>query len=1088
MNKKHVALTEGWKPLALKRLLALALLPLCSLPALAANVLVYSQLPATTNQTGGLIASSWLDPNGSDADMYAYDSFFVASNTPITEVRWRGGYIYGAPYGRATNFTITFFESIAGGSQPYVHNPQLPEVYLAKYAVGGNGGETSAGTFAGTQMYDYSFTLPTPFQALAGVKYWLRVEASQIGYPDWGVAVGTLGDGQHFGFSTGAARFFYGFGDEAFTLWAPPGPYFSVGTSASPSFTGSTTGEGLYTNASSVTVVATANPGYAFVNWTQNDVQVSTAASYTFALNTNRTLVANFAPAFTITTSTAPTAGGTTAGDGSYTYGSSVAVSATVNANYAFVNWTENGVPVSAAANYTFNAGANRALVANFVPANPNISAVFSQPHDGSGTINKSAWYDPNGLDGDEYAYDEFSVSSNQPITKIRWRGGYTNYKSGAGESPVYDFTIDFYPSIPAGIQPDILAGPLVTYRVGGNAGETLAGTFGGTLMYDYEFVLPTTFNAVAGTKYWLKLYASQGVTPTYGWPPDWGFAVGTGGDGTRFDEVTGGSLAGGTLYYIAAGDVSFSLLGPAPGYSINAVASPSYGGAANGGGVYANGATVTVSAVPAPGYVFANWNENGVPVSAATNYTFAAAANRTLVASFVQPCSITTSASPSGGGATSGDGSYLAGTNVAVVATAMPGYAFVNWTESGFEVSTAPTYYFIADADRTLVANFIPVFTVATAVSPANGGFVSGGGTYQSGATVTVVPTPNSGYAFVNWTEGGVPVCDWASYSFTAGANRSLVANFATACTITTTSSSTNGFATGDGTFPSGSSVVAIATPRTGYAFTNWTENGVVVSTQASYNFIATTNRGLMANFTPDITSGLFDFDTAIPALTNTQSLPFNQTSGGVVAHFFSPQGAAFSVQNDSSVGWSLAKFSSHYLFPRLAGSTLGIQFNRPVSSITLSFGTLDFQTMVTPSTVLLSAYLNSTNTAPVGMASAQGLYTAGDALPMSSLKLNTGKPFNLVTLQVPSGLADFAVDNVVVTTFPNLAVLRTATNAVVVSWPAPTPGFVLQQSTNLAAANWANVTNAVNLVGTNNQVIIAPLTGKSFFWLFHP
>ncbi|MCX6924668.1 MAG: hypothetical protein NT154_15855 [Verrucomicrobia bacterium] len=645
MNKKLVALTEGWKPLALIRLLVPALLLLCSLPALAANVLVYSQLPATTNQTGGLIASSWLDPNGSDADMYAYDSFFVASNTPITEVRWRGGYIYGAPYGRATNFTITFFESIAGGSQPYVHNPQLPEVYLAKYAIPGNSGETAVGTYGGTPMYEYSGTLSTPFQALAGVKYWLRIEATQSGYPDWGVAVGTNGDGQHFAFSTGAARFFDGFGDEAYTLWAPPGPYFSVATSASPDLGGSASGGGLFTNNSSVTLVATPNPGYAFVNWTQSGAQVSTAASYTFTLTTNRTLVANFAPAFSITTSASPSAGGTTTGDGSYTYGSGVTVSATANANYAFVNWTESGVPVSAEANYTFNAGANRALIANFVAANPNAATVFSQPHDGSGNIFKSSWYDPNGLDGDEYAYDEFTVSLNQPITKVRWRGGYTNYKSGAGQSPVYDFTIDIYPSIPAGIQPDIIAGPLVSYRVGGNAGETLAGTFGGTLMYDYEFVLPTTFNAVAGTKYWLKLYASQGVTPTYGWPPDWGFAGGTGGEGTRFDEITGGSMAGGTLYYIAAGDVAFSLLGPAPGYSINAIASPSYGGAANGGGVFANGAGVALSAVPASGYVFVNWSENGLQVSTATNYTFTAAANRTLVASFAQPCSISTSA-----------------------------------------------------------------------------------------------------------------------------------------------------------------------------------------------------------------------------------------------------------------------------------------------------------------------------------------------------------------------------------------------------------------------------------------------------------
>lgn len=168
--------------------------------------------------TGGLIASSWLNPDGSDADMYAYDNFTLSSNQSITAINWRGGYIYNAMFSRANNFTVTIFDSILGGSQPLVNNPQLPETYLAKYNVGGNAGETSAGTFGGVAMYDYSYTLRTPFQAAGGHTYWVRIEAEQVGYPDWGIAIGTGGNNQHFQFSTGAARFSYAGGDEAFTL------------------------------------------------------------------------------------------------------------------------------------------------------------------------------------------------------------------------------------------------------------------------------------------------------------------------------------------------------------------------------------------------------------------------------------------------------------------------------------------------------------------------------------------------------------------------------------------------------------------------------------------------------------------------------------------------------------------------------------------------------------------------------------------------------------------------------------------------------------------------------------------------------
>jgi hypothetical protein len=69
----------------------------------------------------------------------------------------------------------------------------------------------------------------------------------------------------------------------------------------------------------------------------------------------------------TISASASPSAGGVTSGGGLVAIGSPVTVVATPNANYSFVNWTENGTPVSTSASYSFTATRNRALVANFV-------------------------------------------------------------------------------------------------------------------------------------------------------------------------------------------------------------------------------------------------------------------------------------------------------------------------------------------------------------------------------------------------------------------------------------------------------------------------------------------------------------------------------------------------------------------------------------------------------------------------------------------------------------------------------------------------------------------------------------------------
>jgi hypothetical protein len=97
----------------------------------------------------------------------------------------------------------------------------------------------------------------------------------------------------------------------------------------------------------------------------------------------NVTVQSSGVDVYTITTSAAPGAGGSTSGDGAYTNGASVTVVATANAGYAFVNWTENGAPVSSSASYTFTASANRTLVANFAAALPTLqsSATVEGPY-----------------------------------------------------------------------------------------------------------------------------------------------------------------------------------------------------------------------------------------------------------------------------------------------------------------------------------------------------------------------------------------------------------------------------------------------------------------------------------------------------------------------------------------------------------------------------------------------------------------------------------------------------------------------------------------------------------------------------------
>lgn len=85
---------------------------------------------------------------------------------------------------------------------------------------------------------------------------------------------------------------------------------------------------------------------------------------------------------YTVTVTAAPTEGGTVSGGGAFVVGSSVTVTATPAAGYRFINWTEDGIEVSANASYTFAAAADRDLTANFEA----ITYTVTVTDDGNGT------------------------------------------------------------------------------------------------------------------------------------------------------------------------------------------------------------------------------------------------------------------------------------------------------------------------------------------------------------------------------------------------------------------------------------------------------------------------------------------------------------------------------------------------------------------------------------------------------------------------------------------------------------------------------------------------------------------------------
>lgn len=143
--------------------------------------------------------------------------------------------------------------------------------------------------------------------------------------------------------------------------------------SVSASGIGTATGGGRFDAGQACTVVATPGGGSTFVGWKRGSASgevVSTQASYTFAVESDITLVAVFeggsVPTYTISASVSPAGSGSVSGAGDKEMGTTCTLVATPASGKVFKRWTENGSTVSTSATYSFTVERNRTLVAVF--------------------------------------------------------------------------------------------------------------------------------------------------------------------------------------------------------------------------------------------------------------------------------------------------------------------------------------------------------------------------------------------------------------------------------------------------------------------------------------------------------------------------------------------------------------------------------------------------------------------------------------------------------------------------------------------------------------------------------------------------
>ena len=425
----------------------------------------------------------------------------------------------------------------------------------------------------------------------------------------------------------------------------------SVTVAADDNDKGTVAGGGSYCENSEVTVTATPNPGYNFVNWTDNNnsnAVVSTNASHTFTLTANVNYRANFAACegAAVTVNRNNNDYGTVTGEGSYCAGSQVNLTATPNSGYRFVNWTVTSGSASL--------DDARSETTHFVMSDPatavTIRANFEEDIKADRTYTYRAVEDNTG-------HNTNAGESTDEYLFIGADGQYIDFTHYSAVATTCTIKVGFYAPWDG-----------KEFKVYVNDGQEKANWTWNTTEGERDM---GEFNLSAG-------YNKITVAASWNWY------------GIRYIKVI----------------VEESK------YVVTVVNNDTYGTVTAASSNFA-GEVVNISVDANPGYFFSGWASDDVTFdnASATSTTFEMPSSDVTITANYTTCTqhtVTLAANNGSYGSVDGGGLQCEG-SVTVTATPNSSYRFVNWTitSTSEAVSTDAKYTFDLSADISLTANF---------------------------------------------------------------------------------------------------------------------------------------------------------------------------------------------------------------------------------------------------------------------------------------------------------------------------------------------------------------------------------------------
>nr|DAG93080.1 MAG TPA: Internalin B, cell invasion, GW domains.65A [Herelleviridae sp.] len=667
---------------------------------------------------------------------------------------------------------------------------------------------------------------------------------------------------------------------------------------------------------------------YTFDGWYDGSTKVGSDLALSVAgIISNRTFTAignRTLNRYTLVITVTPTGAGTTVGQGTYNYGSSVQATATPATGYNFTKWVlDTGDERTANPLTGININRNRTVQAVFTPKTYSISANAAYRVNESGdfttgttggTVSRGGTY----THGDSvslkatpatgYSFVGWYEGANQVSTAETYTFTATSARTLVGRFQRNWYTITFSAGTGGTVSPTsarVQYGGSAESTATANTGYTFTQWSDGTKTAKLT-VTNVTANATYAASFGINAYvityqAGTGVasvTPTSETVNHGSNAAGstaTVATGYNFDGWYNGSTRVSTalkygptsvvknMTLVAKGTIkTFAVTGTSQYRNTDSTgdwSTGTSGGSVSGSGTYDYGSKVTLTASAATGYTFMGWfNTSGISVGTSTTYTInSVTAAVTVYARFQKNWYTVTYTRGTGVNSLSKTSERVAynGTVTSETAVASTGYNSPTWTKSSgtglLSVSAGKATLSAIQSNCTLVASAtINKYTISYTKNANIASISKTSETVNYGGTATCTATLPENTAQYTYSFGG-----WYEGSTRVGTALALsVANITAARTFEARGVATvnkytltvvNG--SGSGTYNYGTKVTITASTIEGKTFSKWSD-GV---TTASREVTVTANATYTAEYTTNTYTVTYVKGTGIAKISKT-------------------------------------------------------------------------------------------------------------------------------------------------------------------------------------------------------------------------